>query len=106
MAISAAPVSQWPLKSTPSGFESAAPWVVNRNPKPWWKPEIARAMATPKVPMVSTYTPIRAMCPISFAPTVFIAVWMAISTRVTIRIVECLVPSMWVLNTSLSRPAR
>ena len=78
---------------------------MKRKPKPWWNPTIPNAIATPNVPMVSTYTPSRAIRPRTLAPTVFSAVCMRMSRTVTTRIVVWLVGSSEVPNHWLTRAA-
>ena len=54
---------------------------------PWWKPTAASRMAIPKVPRISTYTPILEMLPGKLTPAALTIVWTASRSGVKNRIV-------------------
>jgi hypothetical protein len=65
------------------------------------EPDDAQRDGDAELPMVSTYTPIRATTPMTFAPTVLSSVWITMRATVTTRMVLCLVPSSEVPKTLL-----
>jgi hypothetical protein len=65
----------------------SVPWVVKRKPMPWWKPTAASRMAIPKVPRISTYTPILEMLPSNLTPAALTIVWTASRSGAKNRIV-------------------